>query len=427
MSPFLIWFYFIYSAELFYQYRYILFQKFPRSLIFRQRLSYKTLNSLESLSIGMISCRLGQVVIMAGQPSSIGLSRPSRDFEYVWVIRGSGTRSVEYRMLPHVRGNALLPLLEVTDGYSFPAFATRLRSYFGSVMVDVPQYLLDYSNKFREQADGLLRVYPDPINFLVSFKSWIDIPVASSRLQPIPDYSVQRNAVGRLIQDFQRVAVRLFVPSVDITQISVSINSYIDLLKNVPEGSIILLDIPEVSGNEAVVAANVREMSSRASQLGHKLYVINAFDPDSGGHNFGPYLAFENQLKGFGDLATEHRWPPTGGGGYPTAIIRYYDFQRYVVEEFRERLGGYEQAAQRLVGSTVWQNHVAHRRTCPACSEVSRGAYQLSSAYWKQFRLEHYIASILHDTRNQYSAVTNPQDLDPDGHDVIVRQSQFQP
>jgi len=294
-------------------------------------------------------------------------------------------------------------------------------------MVDVPQYLLDYSNKYREEVDALSRAYPDPINFLISFKNWIDIPVASSRLQPIPDYSVQRNAVARFSRDFQRVAVRLFVPSVDITQISVSINSYIDLLKSIPEGSVILLDVPQVLGNEAVVATNVREMSSRASLLGHKLYVINAFDPETGGHNFGPYLAFENQLKGFGDLATERRWPPTGGGGYPTAIIRYYDFQRYAIEEFREPLGGYQQAAQKLVGSIVWQNHVAHRGSCRACSEVDRNAYQLSIAYWKQFRLEHYIASILNDTRNQYGAVTNAQDLDPDGHDIIVRQSRFQP
>lgn len=219
---------------------------------------------------------------------------------------------------------------------------------------------------------------------------------------------------------------RLFVPAIEINQIAVSSNSYTELVRDIPGGSLILLDVPEVSGNESVVANNVRLMSRQASEHGHDTYILNAFDPGPAAHNFGPYLAFDSGSKGFGDLATERQWPALGGGGYPTAIIRYYDFERHYLEEFRDPLAGYEPALQRLVRSSMWQNHSTHRISCPACTAVEQGDYQLSNAYWKRFRVRHYISSILNETKPQFRAVRNPQDLDPDGHEVVVRQGQTQ-
>jgi len=352
-------------------------------------------------------------------------------FEYIWAIRGSGTdpsspRSVEYGMLPKVKNLKLLPLLEVTDQVSFIAFVTRLRSYYGTTLVDVPQHLLDYSNRFRDGLDGLLKIYGDPVKFLISLRKWIDIPVASSRWAVItPDYSAQIGMVRDLKKHFDRVAVRIFVPQLDISQIGNSQKSYANILQNLPEKSIVLLDIPKVTAYEAVVAVNVSEMSKEAIKSGFDVYVLNALDPEAGGHNYGPYFSYVNGLKGFGDLATERRFP-TGGGGYPTAVVRYYDFGGFVIDEFRDQ-SGYQQASNKLRNSNVWQKSNLHRSTCSACSEVEQGNSQLSAKYWKQFRIEHYLNSIHHDTRTQYGTVASAQDLDPDGHHTIVQQSSANP
>lgn len=349
-------------------------------------------------------------------------------FEYIWAIRASGTnpsspRSVEYGMIPDVRKLQLLPLLEVTDQVSFIAFVTRLRSCFGTTLVDIPQYLLDYGNRFRDGLEGLLKIYGDAVSFLTSFRKWIDVPVASSRWAIItPDYSAQTNMVRDLKKQFNRVAVRLFLPQLDIRQLGISQKSYSNLLRNLPDKSIILLDVPEVTAYESVVAANISEMSREAIGHGFSVYVLNAMDPEAGGHNYGPYFSHGDNLKGFGDLATERRFP-MGGGGYPTAVIKYYDFDGFVINEFRDRTG-YQQASQTMRDSQVWQKHNTHRSTCSVCLEVERASSpQLSARYWKQFRIQHYLNSIDHETRALYTSVRSAQDLDPDGHHTIVQQS----
>jgi hypothetical protein len=343
-------------------------------------------------------------------------------FQYIWVVRGTGTRSVEYSMLPELRSFPLFPLLEVTDVNFFPAYAPPLRRYFGALLVDLPYYLLDYSNKHRDDVAALHSHYPDPATFFTSFTQWINIPVASGRLSPAPDYSLQLRTLQQLQTHFPRIAARLLLPSSEITQIPVSDSSYANLIASIPQGSIILLDAPFVLGNENVVAFNVREMANRAIQRGHEVYVLNAFDPEAGGHNFGPHFSYQYSLRGFGDLATEPRWPPPGGGGAPTGVIRYYDFDRFTTSVFRAP-GGYAQAVTNLTNSSLWQNHAAHRHNCRVCTEVASGLHSLSPGYWKRFRIEHYITSIFNETRNRYASVRSAEDLDPDGHDVIVRQS----
>jgi hypothetical protein len=347
----------------------------------------------------------------------------SAPFQYIWVVRGAGTRSVEYSMLPQLRSFPQSPLLEITDVNFFPAYAAPLRRYFGTLLVDLPYYLLDYSNKHRDNVTALHSQYPDSARFFTSFPQWVDVPVASGRLSPTPDYTVQLSILQQLRTRFSRVAARLLLPPDEITQIPVTDSSYTNLISGIPQGSIILLDAPFVLGNESVVAFNIREMANRASQRGHEVYVLNAFDPEVGGHNFGPYFSFQHHLKGFGDLATEHRWPAPGGGGAPTGVIRYYDFDRFSMTVFRGS-GGYAQAVTNLTNSSLWQNQATHRHNCRACTEVASGLHSLSPAYWKQFRIEHYITSIFNETRNRYANVQTAEDLDPDGHDIIVRQSQ---
>lgn len=128
----------------------------------------------------------------------------SRNFQYMWILRGGSTRSVEFNLIPYLTDKTLLPLLEVTDDQTVLAFAGRLTSNFREVFVDVPRYLLDRSNKFQEALRELLRAYPDPVDFLVTLKSWMNwpplpssgsspfIPVASSHGNVVsPDYSDQ--------------------------------------------------------------------------------------------------------------------------------------------------------------------------------------------------------------------------------------------
>ena len=359
----------------------------------------------------------------------------SRNFQYMWILRGGSTRSVEFNLIPYLTDKTLLPLLEVTDDQTVLAFAGRLTSNFREVFVDVPRYLLDRSNKFQEALRELLRAYPDPVDFLVTLKSWMNwpplpssgsspfIPVASSHGNVVsPDYSDQIIMVRSLSGQFSPIAVRVAVPQLTITNIASTNNSYTSLLQQLPRNSYVLLDVPVISGYVPVAALNIREMSLRARQMGHKVFVLNAFDPFPTGHNFGPYFAFENQLEGFGDFATEPRIPLEGGGGYSTSIIKYYDHERFRIEEFRGN--GYQDAENRLTASTIWQHQSSHRSNCRACLEVEHSNYQVSPAYWKQFRIEHYITCIVNDTQNLYGTVTSGPDLDPIGQDIIIRGSQ---
>src|SRR5208337_2591832 len=119
------------------------------------------------------------------------------------------------------------------------------------LLVDLPYYLLDYSNKYRDDVSTLYSRYPNPATFFTSFTQWVTIPVASGRLSPAPDYSAQLSIVQQLRTHFSRIAVRVLLPSTEITQIPVSDSSYTNLITSIQRGSMVLLDAPFVLGNES--------------------------------------------------------------------------------------------------------------------------------------------------------------------------------
>jgi hypothetical protein len=325
-------------------------------------------------------------------------------------------------MIESVGNFSIFPLLEVTGSSAFQDFSDRLHKFFGTIMVDIPRYLLRRNNRFRRDVRSLLGMHKnDPVNFHNSVTGKADIPVVSlsARIAEVQDYTPMVDMVNRLSGKFGTIAVRVAVPQSDIRNLARSDASYSNLMQHLPAHSVILFDVPVMSAYEPVVARNIREMRGRAASGGHKVYVLNAFGPVANGHNFGPYFVLDNGLDGFGDFATEERFPPASGGRNrsTTSIIRYYDYERYTIEEFRRN--SYRAAENDLRAASVWQRQSSHRSNCRACLEVQNGNSGSSHSYWKGFRMKHYITAIMNETRNSCASATSAQVLDPDGHRTI--------
>jgi hypothetical protein len=338
------------------------------------------------------------------------------------MLRVRSTGSAEYNIIESVRNFPIFPLLEITRSSAFQDFSDRLHKSFGTIMVDVPRYLLHRNNRYRRDLRALLGMHQnDPVNFHNSVTSKADIPVVSlsARIVAVQDYTPMVDMINHLAGKFGTIAVRVTVPQSDIRSLARSNASYSNLLQHLPAHSVILFDVPVMTAYEQVVARNLREMRARIVSGDHKVYVLNAFGPIANGHNFGPYFTLDNGLDGFGDFATEERFPPASGGRNraTTSIIRYYNYERYTIEEFRR--SSYRDAENDLKASSVWQRQPSHRTNCRACLEVQNGNSGGSHSYWKAFRMIHYVTATMNETRNSCRSAASAQVLDPDGHRAI--------
>lgn len=182
------------------------------------------------------------------------------------------------------------------------------------------------------------------------------------------------------------------------------------------KNDLLLLDIFSISGYESQIDANMQLMSSLAKKLSLRVFALNAFEPANASHNYGPLFSHRYKLAGFGDFATEKRFPPGGGQG-ENKIIRYYQWTKFTLTEFRRPT--YNSAASALKATHYWSKHPKHLPRCDACTEVHRNLFNESHVYWKRFRVLHYLNSIAKETRHKYAATASEQDLDPDGYDTL--------
>lgn len=344
--------------------------------------------------------------------------KENKHFDYIWVLRCSGknqNRNVEYRMIPNVPTARITPLLEVIDTTLLHTFTYSLRTKYGKVMVDFPSYLLEASNKFSEDIAELKAQYTTTENFFKSNKSAIDIPVISAQHIGFGDYSDENSILLNVKDDFEKVAVRIRVPTYDLSGTTDILNSYKTLLGNMSIGDILLLDIFSMSGSESNIDSNIQLMTTIAKEHGLNISVLNAFEPVNASHNYGPIFSYRYKLSGFGDFATEKRYPSSGGPG-ENKIIRHYDWTRFVLREYKEK--NYSTAASTLRSSNCWRNHPDHVLGCTACSDAAV-THSEGHSYWKSFRVLHYLHSIANETQHKYNSVTSDQDLDPDGYDNL--------
>lgn len=343
----------------------------------------------------------------------------SRVFDYIWIVRCSGTNvnyNVEYRLTPQAPQTGTRPLIEVINENIFNRFAILLRRKYGEIMVDFPLYLLESSNKFFESFQELSNRYQNQMVFFQNFKSLIDIPVVSASQIGTLDYKIEENSLQNVKKEFERVGVRVRVPTFDLRRTPTILDSYKSLLSTMEDNDLLLLDVFTIMGVEYQIQMNLQLMTTLGKEQNLEIFVLNAFTPFDLGHNFGPLFSYLFDLDGFGDFATEKRFPAAGGRAQ-RRIIRYYYWDRYMLKEMARI--NYHLAVSQLKNSRYWINHLAHVSSCNICNEIQNNRYNESHSFWKGFRILHYLNSIFNETRQQFSQAISAEDLDPDGYDLI--------
>lgn len=340
-------------------------------------------------------------------------------FHYLWIMRCAGTNirnNSECKIIPNCPTVNISPIIELLDESLFPSVFTNFRRFYGTVFTEIPYYLKEASNKFQEKAQIISRKYPDCSDFFLTNRRPIGIPVISSEHTGLIDYSRELHSLQLIRSNFEKIAVRTRVPTFDIAQTPSIETSFRTLVNSLTHEDYLFLDIFYLNGVLAQIKLNLDRLIGIARERTTHIYILNAFEPEDSAHNYGPFLSKYYDLPGFGDFATEKRYPATGGRS-TTKIIRYYQWEKFLLREFSA--GTYLAALQLMMSSNYWINHSAHNRSCPACNRLNLRTVNEGHPYWKQYRILHYLYSILNETQNTYVNTTSAEDFDPDGYDVI--------
>lgn len=351
----------------------------------------------------------------------------STGFRYLWVVRCSGSRinsNLEYKIIPEAPGRNITPLIEVIDEEISTPFRIALRRKYHRVFIEFPAYLNEQGNKFRAKPDTTLRDYTNCIDFFNAISLGPDIPVVSAFHDPRDiaiDYSLESMLVDGMPNGSGEVAVRIRVPTVNLSSSTNSLNSYNYLLEILRGRGSLFLDIFNMSRGFVQTTSNLRLMCTLARALNIPVFVLNAFEPRDMAHNYGPFFSKHLDLEGFGDFATEFRFPQNVRINRPYSdirkTIRLYDWNRFVLRDFSQYT--YAAAVSQLTTSRLWINNGAHISSCPACRNVSLGVFNESRSYWKSFRIQHYLHCMANETCANYLASSNAEDMDPDGYDTF--------
>ena len=300
-------------------------------------------------------------------------------------------------------------------------FYYRLKRRYGEVWVDLPYYLTEKSNYFQDDAKELYYDYEqEPESFFEDNKQYIDVPVISAPLSY--SFDLEKNIYDSIKSEFNKIAVRIRVPLVEITTNMLS--SLSNLVEEMRDDDVLLLDVFQFTSIETQIFSNIEKMNEIFQQNDVNVSILNAFETNQlNCHNYGPLLSAYFNMEGFGDFATEERYKASGGGGSPTRKIRYYEPSTYTLWFFKDA-NGYNGAKEKLVQSGSWENTSLtpqHLTICNVCYEVNNDDYNKDNGYWKRFKILHYLNCIANETRSQYSSFNTSEDLDPDGYDTILR------
>jgi|GEM_PF-5038709 len=343
-------------------------------------------------------------------------------FTYLWIIRCGGSerlnRNVEYKLIREAPNDIIIPLVEVINENNFGNFHYILKGKYGEVWVDLPYYLAEHSNSFESDVIKLKSRYISPRDFFLTHKNYVDVPVISAPFSH--SFDQEKKFYESIKEEFDKIAVRIRVPTYDISNILDSFNKLIKAMR--PE-DVLLLDVFRFSRVESQIVSNIRKIIRIARQKNIDLFILNAFDTKQENcHNYGPLLTAYFSLNGFGDFATDERYRSKGGSGASTKIIRYYDPSSFTLRFFTEKTTRYEGAKEKLISSGYWAtiSDSQHQKRCRVCREVANNLNRNDPSYWRRFRILHYLNCLVHETVSQYYSANTPEDLDPDGYNVIV-------
>lgn len=335
---------------------------------------------------------------------------------YIPILR---FRTTEHGILTSdlSRGLNMLPHLEVVDLSFFQGNIQTINRRFGDVLMELPEYLTERANKYRDDVADILNQYGQ-VGFYTSFQDQVGIPVISCRKSQ-RNYSVLLDRFERIRDQFDEVAIRFFIHRPLLTRVQEQ--NLASLFEDLRNKDIVLFDILRFSGIEQRQVRKLRQMLETISNLAPEceVYILNAFGSDH--HNYSPLITNILDLDGFGDYSTIPRTEPKSGGGVPTKIIRYYHSSDHELVHFTHDTS-FLVAAQELTNSSYWDDNVSrgHLDYCNVCDEIRNNRHNNTYKYWKRFRIVHYIKSIVNDTLPSIPG-SNPRDLDVNGYDRISR------
>lgn len=308
-------------------------------------------------------------------------------------------------------GHSLSPLLELVDLDKLEDI-DDYASIGERQFIDIPTYLLERITKHSDDIEELVEEYEDSVTFFQEEEIGEFIPVVSTDSTDVIEYETLREDYQNLQNDYETIALRPFVGGPELDE--VQRDSITELVEEVRPDDVVLLDIVDVAGFEGSLYANLDFITDLTTD--YETYTLNAFQPRQGGraHNYGPVLADDLRVDGFGDFVLEPRFPPSGGQPTETRIIRHYGPDQFELEIFTSEDGGYEEALAQLRGSDYWD--ASH---CQFCREANSD-WNEGHRFWKRIRMGHYIHSIYIDTLQQMDEHSG-EDLDMDGYQYIHR------
>lgn len=195
-------------------------------------------------------------------------------FSYFWILRDVGVklnRSSEYKIIDEAPNKGITPLLEVVNEGNLPAFSTKLKSKYSEVWVDLPYYLSENENAYKDNINALIKKYnSNPENFFKNNKKHINVPVVSAKsIYPVPySYTAEKDIYSAIKNDWDKIAVRIRVPyHVDYSTDSNLKTSFDILLNAMRTKDVLLLDVFGFNTVEKITCNNIEKMSKAAKGI----------------------------------------------------------------------------------------------------------------------------------------------------------------
>jgi len=349
--------------------------------------------------------------------------------DYVPILR---FRPVEFKILQKTSHSDIFPLLETVDKKSVSNVGKLKGKFAKGMMIELPCYLTENENKYFGGVMSVLQGYDGntktlrQVAFYKANKGKIDIPVVSSGSARLISYKDLLDGFDELKDSFERIAVRIFVGPIDIS--STNMQNLMDLIKKIRKSDIILLDVVEFDGVEVEVMNNIKKvLNAITEEKKANVIVLNAFDATgewkNDVHHYAPLLAKIFGLSGFGDFVTLPRYESAGGSNVPTSVIRYFSPWESKLIHFVSS-SNFRDSKRKLKNSTIWKIAVTNRHfsACDSCVEIDKKDSEWKT-FWKIFRINHHINSIMSETMQAMGKYQNPQDFDMEGYNNIFKKT----
>lgn len=186
--------------------------------------------------------------------------------------------------------------------------------------------------------------------------------------------------------EFEEVAVRMFLDR-NMAQSEREVAD--SLASTVDRSDWVIFDVVETTDLSGENYDHLGYLANAFAQS--RTIVANAMNVFSGeAYNWGPEIARENSLDGFGDFAVNGRYPPVAIPNFheATKTLRHYGVDDFEINEFSGE--DYEKVAKKLESWKEWkQSH------CPFCRQLGSREDDCTRHMAKQVRVGHYIHSVL--------------------------------